>query len=157
MKSRSADAREAQSANDMTLEFPERVSLTHELLLQGKWKLQILCSMCAGPVRLGQLARLVPGASKKMLTQNLRKLEADGIVLRTDLSDVVLHVEYDLNPVLRDSIADILNQLAKWSDEYVRWSMAKATAEESGDFLKTLQIEAANLSNCACQGKSIRS
>lgn len=156
MRNRSDDAREVQSANAMTLEFPERVSLTHQLLLQGKWKFQILCILCAGPVRLGQLARLVPAASKKMLTQNLRKLEADGIVRRTDLSDVVLHVEYDLNPVLRDSIADILNHLAKWSDEYIRCSMGKAAAEKSADFLKTLPIQATNLSSCACRGKSVR-
>jgi DNA-binding HxlR family transcriptional regulator len=40
---------------------------------------------------------LVAGASKKMLAQNLRKMEADGIVVRKDLSHLVLHIEYDLN------------------------------------------------------------
>jgi DNA-binding HxlR family transcriptional regulator len=42
--------------------------------------------MRSGPIRLAQLARIVPGASKQMLTQNLRKLEADGIVVRKDLT-----------------------------------------------------------------------
>jgi HxlR-like helix-turn-helix len=68
-----------------------RAGLTIEILFQGKWKAQILCAMRSGPIRLGQLARIVPGASKKMLTQNLRKLEADGIVVRKDLTDLVLH------------------------------------------------------------------
>ena len=40
-------------------------------LLQGKWRIQILCVMGEGPTRLGQLARLIPSASKKVLAQNL--------------------------------------------------------------------------------------
>jgi DNA-binding HxlR family transcriptional regulator len=58
-------------------------------LLQGKWKIQILCSIRSGPVRLGQLARQIPSA------ENLRDLEFSGIVIRRDLSGTVRHVEYD--------------------------------------------------------------
>src|ERR1700678_3719044 len=43
-----------------------RANLTIEILFQGKWKAQILCAMRSGPIRLGQLARVVPGASKTM-------------------------------------------------------------------------------------------
>lgn len=110
----------------------ERASLAFELLLQGKWKLQILSVMCSGPVRLGQLARLIPGASKKVLTQNLRKLEADGIVVRTDFSNVVLHVEYDLSPDLRDSVCRLLNELDAWGDQYVRWSTTDPQVPRQG-------------------------
>jgi DNA-binding HxlR family transcriptional regulator len=99
-----------------------KASLTFELLFQGKWKLQILYVLCAGPIRLGKLARLIPSASKKMLTQNLRKLEADGIVIRADFSEVVLHVEYDLNPDFRDSVSSLLDQLVEWGDQYIRRS-----------------------------------
>ena len=106
----------------------KRATLAFELLLQGKWKLQILSVMGSGPVRLGQLARFIPGASKKVLTQNLRKLEADGIVVRTDLSDVILHVEYDLNPDLRDSVSNLLSQLGEWGDYYSRWSTSNTKA-----------------------------
>jgi DNA-binding HxlR family transcriptional regulator len=88
--------------------YARRASLAFELLFQGKWKVEILCAMRSGPVRLGQLARLIPGASKKMLTQNLRKLEADGIVVRRDLSDLVLHIEYDLNAQTREMVNDLL-------------------------------------------------
>jgi DNA-binding HxlR family transcriptional regulator len=48
--------------------------------------------MRSGPIRLGQLARTIPRASKKVLTQNLRDLEAAGIIMRTDFSNVVLHI-----------------------------------------------------------------
>ena len=92
-----------------------RADLTIEILFQGKWKAQILCAMRSGPIRLGQLARIVPGASKKMLTQNLRKLEADGIVVRKDLTDLVLHIEYALDERTREGVCALLDQLAKWS------------------------------------------
>jgi DNA-binding HxlR family transcriptional regulator len=84
------------------------------VLFQSKWRVQILCSMRSGPVRLGQLARLIPGASKKMLTQNLRQLEADGIVVRTDMSDLVLHIEYELGDSAREGICALLDHLAQW-------------------------------------------
>jgi DNA-binding HxlR family transcriptional regulator len=54
---------------------------------------QILCAMRSEPVRLGQFSRLMPGTSEKILTQNLRQWEADGIVVKKDISDLVLHIE----------------------------------------------------------------
>ena len=84
------------------------------VLFQSKWRVQILCAMRSEPVRLGQLARLIPGASKKMLTQNLRQLEADGIVVRKDMSDLVLHIEYQLDENTREGVCALLDHLAKW-------------------------------------------
>jgi len=66
----------------------------------------------------GQLARLIPGASKKMLTQNLRQLEADGIVVRRDLSDLVLHIEYELGDSAREGVCILLDQVANWGETY---------------------------------------
>ena len=75
--------------------------------------------MCSRPVRLGQLARLIPRASKKVLTQNLRDLEATGIVIRKDISDFVLHVEYELSEEFRESVVALLEHLARWGDTYL--------------------------------------
>jgi DNA-binding HxlR family transcriptional regulator len=86
--------------------------------------------MRAGPVRLGQLARLIPSASRKMLTRNLRSLEGYGVVIRRDLSDIVLHVEYDLDPILRDSICSLLDGLANWGEHYLRRSIQGSSGEE---------------------------
>ena len=66
-------------------------------LVQGKWKMQILCSIRSGPVRLGQLRRELRTASKKVLTENLRELEDAGLVVRRDLGGSVRHVEYDFS------------------------------------------------------------
>jgi DNA-binding HxlR family transcriptional regulator len=100
-------------------------SFTTNTLLHGKWRVQILCAMCAGPVRLGELSRAIPRASKKVLTQNLRDLEAAGIVTRIDFSDLVLHVEYELHSDTKDSILALLNHVSEWGDTYLRKRGAK--------------------------------
>jgi len=74
-------------------------------LVQGKWKINILCAIRAGPVRLGQLRRELRHASKKVLAENLRELEDAGLVLRSDLGGSVRHVEYDFT---EDMILDHL-------------------------------------------------
>src|ERR1700733_5171457 len=93
-------------------QFAQHASFTTGTLFHGKWKVQILCAMRSGPIPLGQLARLMPRASKKVLTQNLRDLEASGVVVRRDLSDVVLHIEYELRPDVKDSILVLLEHPA---------------------------------------------
>jgi len=49
-----------------------------------------------------------------MLTQNLRQLEADGIVVRKDMSDLVLHIEYELVDSMREGVCDLLDHLERW-------------------------------------------
>jgi DNA-binding HxlR family transcriptional regulator len=51
-------------------------------LIQGKWKTRILSQLQHGPVRLSELRRMFPDASKKILTQHLREMETDGVVVR---------------------------------------------------------------------------
>jgi DNA-binding HxlR family transcriptional regulator len=87
-------------------------------LLQGKWTLKILCATRSGPVRLGQLGRLIPDASKKVLTENLRKLEALGLIARRDMGGQVRHVEYDLVQPMRAVTSDILDHLTRWGVLY---------------------------------------
>lgn len=80
--------------------------------VQGKWRMQILCAMRTGPVRLGSLGRTFPNASKKVLTQNLRELESAGLVVRRDFGGAVRRVEYDYADERRSSIQSFLDQLA---------------------------------------------
>jgi hypothetical protein len=49
-----------------------------------------------------------------MLTQNLKKLELDGIVVQKDLSDLVLHIEYDFDEAARESVCALLDHLVRW-------------------------------------------
>lgn len=84
-------------------------------LLKGKWTVQILIAMRDHPVRLSELKRSIPAASKKALVANLRMLETERLVLRRDLSGAVLHVEYRLAYGLRDPLVAVLECLFEWS------------------------------------------
>ena len=86
-------------------------------LFQGKWRVHILCMMRGGPVRLGQLSRLLPEASKKVLMTELKQLVSSGLVERRDLSDggVVRHVEYNLIESIRPATFLLLEQLERWT------------------------------------------
>jgi DNA-binding HxlR family transcriptional regulator len=61
-------------------------------LLRAKWTIPIVCAMRERPVRLSELRRLLPAASKKALVASLRILEAKDLVLRKELSNRTLHV-----------------------------------------------------------------
>jgi DNA-binding HxlR family transcriptional regulator len=87
-------------------------------LVQGKWKIHILCAIRSGPVRLGQLRRELRHASKKVLTQNLRELEDAGLVVRRDLGGSVRHVEYYFNETMRPQIQAMLDHLADFGDTF---------------------------------------
>ena len=76
------------------VDYIRKVSYVTEML-QGKWTLPILCAMRTEPVRLSQLKRLIPSASKKALRAALRDLESANVIVRRDLSGTVLRVEYD--------------------------------------------------------------
>jgi DNA-binding HxlR family transcriptional regulator len=92
-------------------------------LIQGKWKIPILLRLEQGSARLAQLRRLLPQASKKVLTQHLREMEADCLIVRTDLSDRVPHVEYALTPSLGIAVLCLISALAQWSLLYGKPSL----------------------------------
>ncbi len=85
-------------------------------VLRGKWTVQILCALLDGPVRLSQLRRLIPAASKKALTANLRSLEKLQLIVRRDLSNSVLHVEYEIFEPARAPLAALVDQLSRFQN-----------------------------------------
>ena len=108
--------------------YAEQVSRVIELL-QGKWTVQILCAMRERPTRLSELRRVIPSASKKGLTANLRSLEAARIVLRRDLSSSVLHVEYEIAETMREPLSALLDQLAEWGRSHSPNGMQRNSAK----------------------------
>jgi len=116
-------------ARSLDARYIQNASSSASVLFQGKWRVEILCAMRFGPVRVGQLSRLIPGTSKKMLAHNLRRLEADGIVLRRDMSEMMLHVEYDFTIEAREEICSLLDHLAQWGRMY---ALSRAIPSESG-------------------------
>jgi DNA-binding HxlR family transcriptional regulator len=87
-------------------------------LIQGKWKMRILSQLPYGPIRLSQLRKMFPGASKKMLTQHLREMEEDGLIIRTDLSARMRHVEYSLETSLGVAVLHLINTLTEWGSQH---------------------------------------
>ena len=67
-------------------------------LLSGRWKLLILRELVGGPRRFGELRRALTGISQKVLTETLRDLEEQGLVLRTVYEETILRVTYSLTP-----------------------------------------------------------
>lgn len=85
-------------------------------VIAGKWKPLIVYFVAQRPTRYGELRRAVRGVSDKMLIQQLKELEADGLVLRTDYKEVPPRVDYALTP-LGHSLAEALTPLCNWGTE----------------------------------------
>jgi DNA-binding HxlR family transcriptional regulator len=96
-------------------ELPAQLAIS---LIQGKWKMRILSRLRHGPIRLSQLRKMFPDASKKMLTQHLREMEEDGLVIRTDLSARLRHVEYSLETSLGAAVLHLINTLTEWGSQH---------------------------------------
>lgn len=85
-------------------------------LLEGRWKLLILFHLFGGKVlRFSELERAIPNITQKMLSQQLRQLEADGIVARTVYPQIPPKVEYRLTD-WGQSLCPALDALLKWAD-----------------------------------------
>ena len=82
-------------------------------IIGGKWKPPILSRLVEGDKRFGELLRLVPRVTKKMLTQQLRELERDGIVTRRVYDEVPLRVEYSLSEY-GQSLIPVLQAMEVW-------------------------------------------
>ncbi|MFI6871258.1 winged helix-turn-helix transcriptional regulator [Nocardia sp. NPDC050406] len=83
----------------------------------GKWKLHLMWVLGEGPVRFGQIRRLLDGVSEKVLAENLRQLEAVGIVHREIFPEVPPRVEYSLTP-LGQTLNEALRPLEEWGDRH---------------------------------------
>ena len=85
-------------------------------IISGKWKPLILFFLRDGPKRYGELKRLTQGVSDKVLIQQLKDLEADCVLARTDYKEVPPRVDYALTPLGR-SLADAIVPLCTWGTE----------------------------------------
>ncbi len=89
-------------------------------LVASKWSTLIIGRLEEEPHRFGQLRRAVPGITQKMLTQTLRRLERDGLVARTVLTQMrPPQVEYSLTP-LGQSAAKPLAAIGQWSEQHLQ-------------------------------------
>lgn len=87
-------------------------------LIGGKYKAQILWHLVDQTLRFSELSRLIPEATPKMLTQQLRELEADGLLVRTVYPVVPPKVEYALSEFGR-SMIPVLKAMCAWGKGYL--------------------------------------
>lgn len=97
--------------------LPECPVATTVQLIGSKWKLLILRNLLVRPWRFNELKRSLEGISQKVLTDSLRALEADGIIVRTVYPEVPLRVEYSLSQ-LGETMRSILMAMEQWGRAY---------------------------------------
>ena len=83
----------------------------------GKWSIGIIIAAADGPIRFTELERTIAGISRRMLTLNLRKLERDGLLVRTVYPAVPPKVEYQLTQIARE-LVDSFAILTAWAERH---------------------------------------
>jgi DNA-binding HxlR family transcriptional regulator len=87
-------------------------------IIGGKWKMPIIWRLREGALRYGELRKSLPKVTHKMLTQQLRELESDEIILRKVYQEVPPKVEYNLT-LLGKSVLPVIELLDEWGDQYL--------------------------------------
>jgi DNA-binding HxlR family transcriptional regulator len=92
----------------------------HDLLgtLSDKWLTLVVAALADGPLRYAELSREVAGASQKMLTQTLRKLERDGLVARRVVAAVPVQVSYELT-ALGHELLPLQRAVKSWAETHI--------------------------------------
>lgn len=94
-------------------------------VVANKWSALAIGALADGPVRFGALRRRLDGVSPKVLTSTLRRLEAYGLVDRTVVPAVPLHVEYSLTEVGQTAVAPVF-ALRRWAESHHAHASAHA-------------------------------
>jgi DNA-binding HxlR family transcriptional regulator len=87
-------------------------------LIGGKWKPIILYCLRSDKRRFGEISARIPSLSRKVLTEQLKELEEDGLISRQQFNEIPPRVEYELT-ALGKSLAPVLYEMEKWGMEYV--------------------------------------
>ena len=98
-------------------ELPACPVATTVQLIGSKWKLLIMRNLLARPWRFNELQKSLDGISQKILTESLRSMEADGIIIRTVFPEVPPHVEYSLSEI-GESMRPIIASMEAWGKNY---------------------------------------
>lgn len=98
-------------------EMPACPVATTVALIGSKWKLLIIRNLFIRPWRFNELRKDLDGISQKVLTDSLRSMEEDGIIIRTAYPEVPPRVEYSLSE-LGKSMRPIMDAMEVWGTEY---------------------------------------
>jgi len=88
-------------------------------VIGGKWKLPIINSLCNGNKRFRDIERSIPGITTRMISRDLKDMEANQLVRRTVIPDTPVLVEYTVTDYCR-SFGDIILEMIKWGKQHQR-------------------------------------
>lgn len=94
-------------------------------LIGGKWKGILLYHLMSGTLRFNEIRKRVPGVTQRMLTTQLRELEADGLILRVVYPQVPPRVEYSLSDRGR-TLQPVIMALKAWGERHAGWQEPQA-------------------------------
>lgn len=98
-------------------ELPACPVATTVQMIGSKWKLLIMRNLLTRPWRFNELQKSLEGISQKVLTDSLRSMESDGIIIRTVFAEIPPRVEYSLSE-LGESMRPIINSMEQWGKDY---------------------------------------
>ncbi|WP_020529953.1 winged helix-turn-helix transcriptional regulator [Flexithrix dorotheae] len=99
------------------IDNPNMCSLVHAMnIIGGKWKPIIIYLLANGSMRFGKLLMFTPTISKKVLTDQLKELEADGLIIRKKYAEIPPRVEYSLSDK-GIALLPVLKALSEWTFE----------------------------------------
>lgn len=125
-------------------------------IVGGRWKGVLLYHLLDGPKRNSELRRRVRGVTPRVLTQQLRELEAAGVISRTVSPDIPPQVEYALTPFGRD-LRPVLLHLRDWGETYLDRLEAELDAGGDAHFPPTFPTPDADVSAVSPAGPGARS
>ena len=99
-------------------------------LIDGKWKGVILHHLLEGTLRFGELRRRMPNVTQRMLTNQLRELEEDGLIARKIYAQVPPRVDYSMTERGR-SLQPVITALKSWGDANILSGLAAEPAREA--------------------------
>lgn len=85
----------------------------------GKWKMAIVSTMLAEPKRFGDIQRMIPAITPRMLSKELKELELNGILIRKVYDRTPVVIEYSLTPS-GQRLSHVLNAMVAWGLEHRR-------------------------------------
>ena len=98
-------------------------------VLSGKWKLMIIYYLLKNEKRrFNQLQRDLNGITHRSLSQQLKEMESDGLILRKDFGEIPPRVEYSLTP-LGEALDGVLNALSDWATVKAQYEEAQENAD----------------------------
>ena len=102
--------------------------VTAQRLIQGKWAILILHHLSASTTRFNELQRKMPKMTHATLSSQLKQLEAEGLIIRTEYPQIPPKVEYSLSEI-GEKFAPVLESIRTWGMEYISYMQKKEVKE----------------------------